>query len=90
MFRSHNRTVTLHAADPDITTSTDLLRRARTIIPCATQTLAKGPAQHVEGIAPNYLVRGKGSQVWDVDGNAYIDCTMAVGPLSLEIGRAHV
>lgn len=83
MFRSHNRTVTLHAADPDITTSTDLLRRARTIIPCATQTLAKGPAQHVEGIAPNYLVRGKGSQVWDVDGNAYIDCTMAVGPLSL-------
>ena len=72
-----------HAADPIITTSTELLQRARAIIPCATQTLAKGPAQYVEGIAPNYLKRGKGCHVWDVDGNEYIDCTMAVGPISL-------
>ncbi|MBU3741499.1 MAG: aminotransferase class III-fold pyridoxal phosphate-dependent enzyme [Candidatus Kapabacteria bacterium] len=71
------------AVDPVIDVSTSLLHRARAVIPCATQTLAKGPAQYVEGIAPNYLQRGKGSHVWDVDGNEYIDCTMAVGPISL-------
>ena len=28
-------------------------------------------------------MRGKGSHVWDVDGNEYIDYNMAIGPLSL-------
>lgn len=79
-------TPTIRPADPDIATSTALLQRARNVIPCATQTLAKGPGQHVEGIAPNFLQRGKGSRVWDVDGNEYVDCTMAVGPLSLGYG----
>lgn len=45
--------------------------------------MAKGPGQHVNGVAPKYLQRGKGCRVWDVDGNEYIDYTMAVGPLSL-------
>jgi glutamate-1-semialdehyde aminotransferase len=75
-----------HPSDPCISTSTALLQRARNVIPCATQTLAKGPGQHVEGIAPAFLQRGKGSRVWDVDGNEYIDCTMAVGPVSLGYG----
>jgi glutamate-1-semialdehyde aminotransferase len=48
-----------------------------------SQTLAKGPGQHSRGVAPVYLDRGKGSHVWDVDGNEYIDYTMGVGPLSL-------
>jgi glutamate-1-semialdehyde aminotransferase len=30
-----------------------------------------------------YLTRGRGARVWDVDGNEYLDMTMAVGPLSL-------
>jgi glutamate-1-semialdehyde aminotransferase len=34
-------------------------------------------------VAPKYLRRGKGSHVWDVDGNEFLDLTMAVGPLSL-------
>ena len=32
---------------------------------------------------PPYMVRGKGCHVWDVDGNEYLDFSMAVGPLSL-------
>jgi glutamate-1-semialdehyde 2,1-aminomutase len=68
---------------PDITKSDELYKRALDLIPCVTQTLAKGPTQFVKGIAPKYLMRGKGSHVWDVDGNEYIDFNMGIGPLSL-------
>ncbi len=68
---------------PDITKSNQFFERAKKLIPSYTQTLAKGPTQYVDGIAPKYLQRGKGSHVWDVDGNEYIDYTMGVGPLSL-------
>ena len=68
---------------PDISESDKLYTRALGLIPNVTQTLAKGPAQYIKGVAPKYLKRGKGSHVWDVDGNEFIDLTMGVGPLSL-------
>lgn len=68
---------------PVIEKSNQLYNRAVGLIPSVTQTLAKGPGQWVNGIAPKYLAKGKGSHVWDVDGNEYIDYMMAVGPLSL-------
>ncbi len=68
---------------PIIEKSKELLSKAEKLIPATTQTLAKGPGQHVRGIAPHYLQRGLGSHVWDVDGNEYIDYTMGVGPISL-------
>jgi glutamate-1-semialdehyde aminotransferase len=68
---------------PSIKKSDDLYNRALNLIPSVTQTLAKGPQQNVKGIAPKYLVKGKGAHVWDVDGNEYIDYNMAIGPLSL-------
>ena len=68
---------------PSITKSNELYERAINLIPSVTQTLAKGPGQWVKGIAPKYLVKGKGSHVWDVDGNEFIDYMMGVGPLSL-------
>ncbi len=68
---------------PEITNSEYLYARASGLIPSYTQTLAKGPTQHVKGIAPKYLRRGKGSHVWDVDDNEYIDFNMGIGPLSL-------
>src|SRR5262249_24176672 len=66
--------------------STQLFERARGLIPAATQTLAKGPRQHVLGVAPKFLARGKGARVWDVDGNSYLDFTMAIGPIILGYG----
>lgn len=60
-----------------------LKRWAETIIPGATQTLSKGPSQYVQGVAPAFLARAKGSHVWDVDGNEYIDYPMALGPVIL-------
>src|SRR5260370_33247235 len=39
------------------------------------------------GGEPPYIVRGKGSRIWDVDGNEYIDYVGSWGPLIL--GHAH-
>ena len=64
--------------------------RARGLIPAGTQTLAKGPGQHVAGVTPKYAHRGRGSHVWDVDGNRYLDLTMGVGPLVLGYGHPAV
>jgi glutamate-1-semialdehyde 2,1-aminomutase/spore coat polysaccharide biosynthesis protein SpsF len=58
-------------------------RRAEAIIPCGTQTLSKGPTQFVQGVTPIYLERGRGSHVWDVDGNEYVDFPMGLGPVIL-------
>lgn len=68
---------------PVITKSDEYYKIALELIPAQTQTLAKGPGQNIKGVAPKYLQRGKGSHVWDVDGNEYLDYTMGVGPLSL-------
>lgn len=68
---------------PDIAGSQRLYERARRIMTPVTQTLAKGPGQYVDGIAPKYLKKGKGAHVWDVDGNEYLDYNMGIGPLSL-------
>jgi len=68
---------------PSIKKSDKLYQKALNLIPSVTQTLAKGPQQNVKGIAPKYLIKGKGSHVWDVDGNEYLDYNMAIGPLSL-------
>jgi len=75
---------------PSISASQALWERASTLIPAGTQTLAKGPTQYVDGVAPKYLARAKGARVWDVDGNEFIDLTMAVGPVVLGYGHPSV
>lgn len=71
---------------PDISKSNQLFERSIGLIPAGTQTLAKGPGQWIRGVAPKYIARGKGAHLWDVDGNEYIDLTMAIGPISLGYG----
>jgi glutamate-1-semialdehyde aminotransferase len=78
--------ITFNAEYPSIANSNVIYERAVRLIPGATQTLAKGPGQHVRGVAPKYLVRGRGAMVWDVDDNEFLDFTMAVGPLVLGYG----
>lgn len=75
--------ISLNNNYPNISKSDELYNRAIGLIPSVTQTLAKGPTQWIKGVAPKYLVKGKGSHVWDADGNEYIDYMMGVGPLSL-------
>ncbi len=63
------------------------LERAAKVIPGASQTFSKGADQHVRGVAPMFLEKGKGCRVWDVDGNEYIDYIQGLLPNIL--GYAH-
>ena len=63
--------------------SNDLKQKAERLIPSCSQTFSKAPSQYVQGVAPAFLARGEGSHVWDVDGNEYIDCPMALGSVIL-------
>src|SRR5213594_660479 len=63
--------------------SREYFARARKVIPSCTQTFSKGHTQFVQGVAPIFLERGRGSHVWDVDGNEYIDYVMALCPIVL-------
>src|SRR2546422_3446112 len=63
--------------------SREYFARARHVIPSCTQTFSKSTTQFVQGVAPIFLQRGRGSHVWDVDGNEYIDYPMALGPIVL-------
>jgi glutamate-1-semialdehyde aminotransferase/spore coat polysaccharide biosynthesis protein SpsF (cytidylyltransferase family)/predicted dehydrogenase len=56
------------------------LGRAEKVIPGASQTFSKGSNQHVRGVAPVFLAKGKGCRVWDVDGNEYIDYIQGLLP----------
>ena len=67
-----------------------LLARARKVIPSATQTFSKGPNQWAGSVSPNYLERGQGAWVWDVDGNKYLDYLMALGPIILGYNNTRV
>lgn len=51
-------------------------------IPGGAHTYSKGDDQFPER-APAAIVRGSGSHVWDLDGNEFIDCSMALGAVSL-------
>ncbi|MEA3336160.1 MAG: aminotransferase class III-fold pyridoxal phosphate-dependent enzyme [Chloroflexota bacterium] len=57
--------------------------RAGEFIPGITQTISKRPAAFAPGYFPDFIDYGKGSHVWDVDGNEYIDYVMACGPVTL-------
>ncbi len=63
--------------------STKLFKRAQEVIPSATQTFSKGWTQFVQGATPNFIQRGEGVFVYDVDGNRYTDYMMALGAISM-------
>ena len=62
------------------------LDRARRVIPLGSQTFSKSITQYPIGISPLALTRGKGSRVWDPDGNEYLDFVNAL--LSISLGYA--
>lgn len=83
-------TVKFNQQYPDLSRSKELLEKARKIMTPVSQTMAKGPGQYSIGACPVYLSHGKGSRVWDVDGNEYLDLNAAIGPLSLGYGYPDV
>lgn len=63
--------------------SRELFKRAVAVIPLATQTFSKSYLIHVQGQVPLFIERGRGSHVWDVDGNEYVDFINALLPVVL-------
>jgi len=63
--------------------SLSLRKKVQKLIPGCSQTFSKSPFQFVQGISPVFLEEGKGSHVWDIDGNEYIDYVLALGPVIL-------
>jgi glutamate-1-semialdehyde 2,1-aminomutase len=60
--------------------SQDLYERAKKLIPGGTQLLSKRPEMFLPGLWPAYYDRAKGCEVWDLDGNRYVDMiTMGIG-----------
>lgn len=76
----------LHARDGSplpLERSHILMARAKKSVPMCAQTFSKAPTQFSQGVAPNFLERGRGARVWDVDGNEYVDYAMGLGPVIL-------
>ena len=69
--------------DLRLTKSFKLLDRAKKVLPAQTHTFSKGYRSFVEGIYPIFVERGKGSHIFDVDGNEFIDYMSALGPIIL-------
>jgi len=67
----------------DITRSLAMQDRARRRIPGMTQLLSKRPDQFSAGVWPGYFSRAKGVEVWDLDGNHYID--MSIGGIGANV-----
>ena len=62
--------------------SDELIAKAQRLIPAGCHTYSKGPDQSPL-LGPKVMSRGKGSHVWDVDGNEYIDWAMGLTAVSL-------
>ena len=67
-------------AKRSIAKSQEWFTRSQKVIPGCSQTFSKGHTQFVQGVAPIFLQRGRGSRVWDVDGNEYIDYIQGLLP----------
>jgi glutamate-1-semialdehyde 2,1-aminomutase len=63
--------------------SEDMLRRAEKVIPLGSQTFSKSKTQYPYGVSPYFIARGRGSRVWDVDGNEYIDFVGGLAAINL-------
>ena len=57
--------------------SLSMQERARKRIPGMTQLLSKRPDMFSLGVWPGYFKKAKGVEVWDLDGNKYIDMSIS-------------
>jgi glutamate-1-semialdehyde 2,1-aminomutase len=59
------------------------LKRAEKTIPLGSQTFSKSRTQYPIGISPLYIEKAKGSTVWDIDGNKYVDLVSSLASVTL-------
>ena len=61
----------------NLTNSLLMQKRAKQRIPGMTQLLSKRPDMFAPDVWPGYFSKAKGVEVWDLDGNRYIDMSIA-------------
>jgi glutamate-1-semialdehyde 2,1-aminomutase len=66
------------------------LQRAERVIPLGSQTFSKSRTQYPVGVSPLFIQRAKGSRVWDLDGNEYIDFANSLASITLGYGDVEV
>ncbi|MFA4911582.1 MAG: aminotransferase class III-fold pyridoxal phosphate-dependent enzyme, partial [Desulfobacteria bacterium] len=57
--------------------SLEMQNKAKARIPGMTQLLSKRPDMFAPGVWPGYYSKAKGVEVWDLDGNHYIDMSIS-------------
>src|SRR5688572_30747503 len=60
-----------------------MLERALRTIPLGSQTFSKSKTQYPFGVSPYFIKRARGSRVWDVDGNEYVDFVSSLAAITL-------
>ena len=60
-----------------LSNSLSMQERAKRRIPGMTQLLSKRPDMFSYGVWPGYYQKAKGATVWDLDGNEYLDMSIA-------------
>jgi glutamate-1-semialdehyde 2,1-aminomutase len=76
--------------NPRYQKSEQLLARALKTIPLGSQTFSKSKTQYPFGISPYFIAKAKGANVWDVDGNKYIDFINSLASVTLGYNDASV
>lgn len=72
-------------------TGQKLWKRAKAVIPGGNMLLSKRAEMFLPDQWPAYFSKAKGCQVWDLDGNRYIDmCIMGIGTNTLGYGHPEV
>ena len=71
------------SSTPRYRESEAMLERALRSIPLGTQTFSKSKTQYPLGVSPFFVKRGRGSRVWDVDGNEYVDFVNSLAAVTL-------
>ena len=70
--------------------SVEWLARAEAVIPLGSQTFSKSRTALPVGTSPLFIERGRGSHVWDLDGNEYVDFMNGLLAVSLGYGDPDV
>jgi glutamate-1-semialdehyde aminotransferase len=70
--------------------SEEFLGLALQVIPLGSQTFSKSKTALPFGVSPYFVERAKGSRMWDMDGNEYLDFVSALCCVTLGYGDSDV
>jgi len=69
--------------NPRYSKSTKFLNRAERSIPLGSQTFSKSRVQYPVGVSPLFINNARGTYVWDLDGNRYIDLVNSLAAITI-------